>query len=170
MRCCCLDEFKAQDAGLGHSKPWTGSHTLGLCSILPLSHCTRALEILEEQSKKHRLPSVAPSLGLTCGAQGCGFELEEEVASFLSLFFFKIDLCHVPIIVLLLNRCNVAACNWCCLLKFQFRNIALWLAAVLKITIVHNFAYLCRLVDSAQCCLNVITSCVLVSNNVWLIL
>ena len=60
---------------------------------------TEALISHKKEAKRSRWPSAAPSLGLTCGAQGFGFELKEEVASFPSLFCFKIDLCHVPIIV-----------------------------------------------------------------------
>ena len=74
---------------------------LGPCAILPLSHCTRALESRKNEAKKSRLPS---------GAQGCGFEPRWRRRLFPSLFRIKIDL--------------FMSCAYSCLLVFNQFHMA----------------------------------------------
>ena len=103
---------------------------LGFCAILPLSPLYQGTGKSEEQSQEEsHLPSGAPSLGY--GAQGCkvvGLSLEEDIASFLSLFRVKIDLtCHVPILACWYsNHLKVAAHVDCVTIAIDFRNIFGW--------------------------------------------
>ena len=60
-----------------------------------------------------------------------GSSLEEDIASFPSLFRVKIDLCHVPMLVCcysMIVKWQLAIDGVYC--NFTSENIALWLAAI----------------------------------------